>query len=78
MPTKHFILKELLDTFHDTEREKDKVLKANQNYKDDSSPGHRKHVCPIQKLLPQEGKSTVRTTLGKFLMKKNTLSYSLF
>lgn len=31
MLAKHFILKELLQTFCDIEREKDKVLKANPN-----------------------------------------------
>lgn len=50
MPAKHFILKELWEPFHDIEREKDTVLKANPNSKGKTtlSPGHRKHVHSVQ------------------------------
>ena len=66
MSVKCFMLKELLELFHDIEREKDKMLKANPNLEKRMTllQGIENTFAPCGKLHKKKT-STVRITLDK-------------
>lgn len=65
MPTKHFVLKELWETCHDIEREKDTVLKANPNSEGRMTLSRTQETCSLCTITYTTGKSTVSTTRKK-------------
>ena len=85
MSAEQFMLKELLEIFHDIEREKDKMLKANPNLEKEMTALQgidRKHVCLCDKLYKEKTRP-IQITLGNFFNNNKktpltfTVSYSL-
>ena len=68
MSAEQFMLKELLEIFHDIEREKDKMLKANPNLEKEMTVLQgidRKYVCLCDKLY-KEKMRPIQIMLDKF------------
>ena len=68
MSAEQFMLKELLEIFHDIEREKDKMLKANPNLEKEMTVLQgidSKYVCLCDKLY-KEKMRPIQIMLDKF------------